>query len=78
MCEWISVKDRLPKELEFVLVYCPAFVGEKYISCVFSARYQKGHRACDEGFGAEDCLFRIGGENGVTYWMPLPEPPKEV
>ena len=74
--EWISVKDKLPKDGEKVLVYYPKWRNEKYYSCVFSAEYQK-RKYCDEGFGAEDVLFDIGGEDGITHWMPLPNPPEE-
>lgn len=76
--EWISVNDRLPKNEECVLVYFPKWRKRDY-SCVFSAEYQNGEDdICDKGFWNDYCRFNIGGEDGITHWMPLPNPPKEV
>ena len=62
--EWISVKDRLPEEGDRYLcrVKSFAFPGSFYQSLL---RYDK--------YGFQD-----GGvyEEGVTHWMPLPQPPK--
>lgn len=73
---WISVKDRLPKEKEIVLIeVCP-----------------DGHRcSVTAGFcyndGKENCWWEmntnikddwIGYEREVDYWMPLPKGPNEV
>ena len=59
MAEWISVKDRLPKEGEVVVVYIKPKVGVGY---------------------AEVDIYLMGDfdeySEGVTHWMPLPEPPK--
>ena len=61
MSKWISVKDRLPKVGEHVLVFSP-ITGIKTDFIAFVEN--------DE----EDRFFRSGR---VTHWMPLPEPPKE-
>ncbi len=62
--EWISVKTKLPEENVSVLVYN----GAKIL--VHTARYTPlgVFASCDAG----------GYFCGVTHWMPLPEPPKEV
>lgn len=60
---WISVEDRLPEEPCAVLVVV-------YGNAVCVARYN--YPGCFEtGFG-----MRFSAGNGVTHWMPLPEPPK--
>ena len=62
--EWISVKDRLPEEGDRCLCRLKSFAspGSFYQSIL---RYDK--------YGFQD-----GGvyEEGVTHWMPLPQPPK--
>ena len=61
MNEWISVKDRLPKEDgKDVLTYR----GEDEL-CI--ELYAQGY-----GFSFDDMF-----QSDVTHWMPLPEPPKE-
>jgi hypothetical protein len=59
--EWISVEERLPEEDETVLYY-----DEKYVSaCMFFS----------EEFNTLD-TYESSIVDGVTHWMPLPEPPK--
>lgn len=60
--EWVSVKDRLPDVGCDVLFVCE-------------------NKSC--GVGAYSDTYRdfFSGKfpaKGVTHWMPLPEPPKEV
>ena len=60
--QWISVEDELPKE------------EGKYIVCtergsVYCTRFYKG---C----GCEG-IFKTDTNTHITYWMPLPAPPKE-
>lgn len=59
MGEWISVKDRLPKEEGRYLVSYDLENNRKLTSlrCFYSG--------CPEAFIA----------TGITHWMPLPEPP---
>jgi hypothetical protein len=59
--EWISVDERLPKELTHVIV-CDedGTVGEAF--CYKEGRF--------EWIDSEEIAF-------VTHWMPLPEPPKK-
>jgi Protein of unknown function (DUF551) len=66
---WISVKDRLPKDDEVVLVY----LDEKdtyYDTRCTTAKYD-GIRWVTDHFCESSYI-----EN-VTHWMPLPLPPKE-
>jgi len=58
--EWISIKDRLPKEHESVLLF-----EDKFKTIVY-------------GFwNGEDFYQTFNGlYDGVTHWMPLPQPPK--
>lgn len=70
---WISVKERLPKPdgTDYVLVCCTMKVTSKidYVNAVTMAF------VCEEGFVDVE-LDEVITE-GVTHWMPLPEPPKE-
>ncbi len=74
--EWISVKDRLPKEYEPVLV-------------TYKSSSSVGRKWCSDGLATIDkCKIwhwwdsgdigdEVDEENKITHWMPLPEPPKE-
>ena len=63
MADWISVKDRLPEEGRFVLVFCERFHNSSpmFVSRRLDFNYWGG----------------LGRDFGITHWMPLPEPPKE-
>lgn len=63
--QWIPVTERLPEEGDRCLcnVKSFAFPGSFYRTIL---RYSK------VGFH-DGCVY----EEGVTHWMPLPEPPKE-
>jgi hypothetical protein len=60
---WISVKDRLPKNMEDVLLV--NHDEGDYILCGFIAN--------GEWYAQSGCSELIG----VSHWMPLPELPKE-
>ena len=70
IARWINVKDRLPEKLIDVLVLDGNCKKIAYLS---------DGRICPDSwktnyidkFGERETL------NGVTHWMPLPEPPKE-
>lgn len=65
---WVSVNDRLPDKSGDVLV-C---YGE--YNCITVLNYSWRHRA----FNAFDALPNAENKiDGVNYWMPLPELPKE-
>ncbi len=64
--KWVSVKDRLPDKSGYYLI----------LSNTRDARiwsYSVKHKA----FNAFDLLEDARYALPVTYWMPLPEPPKE-
>lgn len=59
---WISVKDRLPDDNERVIAFRP------------NEAETSAYRYCVMWGWAVRIAFR----HGITNWMPLPEPPKEV
>lgn len=59
--KWISVEDRLPEELEYVLLFDAA---AKFYTIGF---YSLGKWHCVDG---------NWNVKSFTHWMPLPEPPK--
>ena len=65
--EWISVKEDLPKDRDWVLVNHTGYATPK------KAKYK-------DDFSPHLPVFLIDGDNGnkgeVTHWMPLPQPPK--
>lgn len=68
MSEWISTKEHLPKEQQRVLFVVAS--GE-YAGEVFGGKY------VDDSWGFSIPGIGFGSTpTWVTYWMPLPEPPK--
>ena len=65
--EWVSVEDKLPDKCGNYLVYFGKGDGIK----MKTAFWLTGKRIW-KGAEAYSTL------NGITHWMPLPEPPKEV
>jgi len=67
MCEWISVKDRLPR----------LGVGER-VGYVYDGKnirtdvYFPGYNGRWE---SENALGFYINENSITHWIPLPKPP---
>ena len=61
MNEWISVKDRLPEKTGSLIVFCDGISDCGYYF----------HDTKD--FDADG--MADGGNEIVTHWMPLPEPP---
>ncbi len=61
--EWISVKDRLPKEFIACIV-----ATHREVVCAYWVELPAHFRSIDrqDGINPDD----------VTHWMPLPEPPK--
>ena len=69
--EWISVEERLPEKYETILLFRPEKGAEKdQIWCGWRIRHIGGQPAYRTD--TEDRL------DGITHWMPLPEPPKET
>lgn len=72
MNEWINVKDRLPEKDCVCVVWNKNRPFQFYISC-FSAFFQEfeiNHIGTMIRLPDPVCFH-------ATYWMPLPEPPKE-
>lgn len=68
--EWISVKDRLPEEGEYVLCVLKGFnYGGKIQVCKFVPANKFKDKPYFEHFR--------NGFPSVTHWMPLPQSPKE-
>jgi hypothetical protein len=68
--EWISVKDKMPTESDNLILV----TNGRHTEIVWMSDEEKAIKkpfAYDEH---DTPLFSIGS---VTYWMPLPEPPKE-
>ena len=69
MPEWISVKDRLPKDGRRVLVFIPVYLAELRVNI---GKYSSWRNIWYVGD-----MCGVGGTQ-PTHWMPLPEPPKEA
>lgn len=63
---WINVKDRLPENLQCVLVYAQ---GDRNLTAFFKNNIFYCYDIKSEML--DDIEF-------VTHWMPLPPPPKEI
>ena len=72
MSGWISVKDRLPDNDDFVLV----IVSGKAGNITLDNAIELAQFSMDEGWILE--MWPEWEDPKVTHWMPLPEPPKEV
>ena len=66
MSEWISVKDRLPDPMSYVLTYSPYFALP--ITTQFYGKQMIFGEAIAEGFECRNLE--------ITHWMPLPELPE--
>lgn len=77
MSEWISVKDRLPNEWTFVLVYCkmPGTNEPCPISIAMLEDKEWDILGDNAACACGDLLWGIDSDD-ITHWMPLPEPPK--
>lgn len=70
MAEWISVKERLPEQEGWYLVYT---MPDKKYKSVNKAEFCKGY----EWNNFETYWRGAGGHWGnVAFWMPLPKPPR--
>lgn len=66
MSEWISVKDKVPELMSYVLTYAPSF-ALPITTQLYGRQVTFGGEVID-GFQMRD--------GRITHWMPLPEPPK--
>ena len=73
--EWISVKDKLPKMGQDVIVAIEDPTEPDCAKTVMPLVF------CVEGHGYGFHCFTVGGvidySEGITHWMPLPDPPSE-
>ena len=68
--EWISVKDALPENEKYVLGVIP-----KRGNLVTEVFYYKGKWGFAEEYINQKETIILDCD--VSYWMPLPEPPKQ-
>ena len=70
--EWIDVKVRLPENMPTD--------GYGYIPCLTYGEYGRIRNAAyNKGTSIHNASFILDFEalDGITHWMPLPEPPKQ-
>lgn len=67
MCEWISVKDRLPGREDYFLVY-----HQKYGMNIARFDYLRSKK-----FMISDERIDVDYEVAAEYWAELPDPPQE-
>ena len=86
MSEWISVKDKFPREMVTVLLLCDCngrvkiFSGycENGLFCLYlpELKFLEGSGGID--FPANIWEIRKTDKNNtITHWMPIPEMPNE-
>lgn len=69
MCNWISVKDRLPDAFDDVLVYFNGFISIAWRETEERKNGIVGWHWTSQMSYPESLVY-------VTHWMPLPEPPE--
>ena len=73
--EWISVKDRLPKNDYYDDCQKRYLAMTEPSRTMYVARY--GYKDKDWWIDNHDCVLSKDSFTKVTHWMPLPEPPRE-
>ena len=66
--KWIPVTERLPEEYDDVLCYRGSHIG-----ALIDVYTYRGDNKWEDAYG----YFESTEDEGITHWMPLPEPPKE-
>lgn len=69
--KWISVKDRLPKKNVEVFIACK----DAYNGIAIKRAYLS-YDVFEQHISGNGTTIYVNVE-GVTHWMPLPQPPKE-
>ena len=65
---WISVKDELPDKNQDVLIYRGNHIGD-----MMHVYTYLGNNKWEDEYG----YWSKTDDEGITHWMPLPEPPTE-
>lgn len=68
MNKWISVKDELPEINQDVLICRGHRTGD-----IISLYTYIGHDEWEDEYG----YWSRTDDEGITHWMPLPEPPEK-
>ena len=66
--KWIPVTERLPEENDDVLCY-----RGNHIGVLMDVYTYKGDNKWEDSYG----YWNYTDIEGITHWMPLPQPPKE-
>ena len=69
MAKWISIEDRLPRKCGEYLCIVYGLDKRPHIYVLYYAN-ERGFYDYDGEYGYYDV--------DASYWMPLPEPPKEI
>jgi len=75
--KWISVKDKVPKLDEEVLVYVHGISHNSGPYQIISLSYLTQFFGKDMKPEGIEWICKMSCDETVTHWMPLPEPPKE-
>lgn len=77
---WISVKDTLPMQREYIVESNVLRDTSKYVLIYITATFPFERKFVTIGrydFQHERWVVRSSHNGSVTHWMPLPEPPEE-
>ena len=69
MNEWINIKNRLPSKNEVVLAYRGNHIGD-----LMNTYTYLGDDKWEDDFG----YWNRTDEEGITHWMYLPAPPRDI
>lgn len=67
--EWISVKKKLPKVHELVIVgYSDGIKKNEWVACGHLRPKKRWYNQFEDEYGTDPEIY-------PTHWMPLPKPP---
>lgn len=72
--KWISVKDRLPEEYEYVILKANPLLDDLIDGPLIFVGHKRGN-TCDSAWGDGWTPFQW---SDITHWMPLPASPDEM